>query len=98
MLIAGLITLADLVLAFVPTLGGVFLGVALWGLYMGLSQGQLAALLADIAPDDLRGSAVGLFNLVTGGACRCWRACSPVGSGKPIVRRQRLPPEPSSRA
>ena len=32
------------------------------------SQGLLSALVADTAPEDLRGTAFGLFNLVTGGA------------------------------
>jgi len=35
---------------------------------MGLSQGLLAALVADSAPEDLRGTAFGLFNLLTGAA------------------------------
>ena len=42
------------------------LGVALWGLHMGLTQGLLATLVADTAPADLRGTAFGMFNLVTG--------------------------------
>jgi MFS family permease len=69
-LLCGLAALvvADLTLAFVPGLGGVIVGVGLWGLYMGLSQGLLSALVADTAPEDLRGTAFGLFNLVTGGA------------------------------
>jgi MFS family permease len=33
---------------------------------MGLTQGLLATLVADTAPDDLRGTAFGAFNLVTG--------------------------------
>ena len=33
---------------------------------MGLTQGILASLVADTAPADLRGTAFGLFNLVTG--------------------------------
>ena len=44
------------------------IGVGLWGLYLGFSQGLLSALVADTAPEDLRGTAFGLFNLVTGGA------------------------------
>lgn len=59
---------ADLVLAFAPGLGGLFIGVALWGLFMGLTQGLLSALVADTAPADLRGTAFGVFNLVTGAA------------------------------
>ena len=68
LLICGLVilTAADLTLAFVPGLLGTAIGVGLWGLYLGLSQGLLAALVADTAPSDLRGTAFGLFNLVTG--------------------------------
>lgn len=64
----GALLLADLALAFIPGLGGVVTGVGLWGLYLGFSQGSLSALVADTAPEDLRGTAFGLFNLVTGGA------------------------------
>ncbi|MBW8816340.1 MAG: MFS transporter [Caulobacterales bacterium] len=68
LLLAGLAVLvaADAVLAFAGSLPGVFAGVALWGLYMGLSQGVLAALVADTAPQRLRGTAFGLFNLASG--------------------------------
>ena len=64
----GLITLvvADLVLAEARGPWTVFAGAALWGLHMGLTQGLLAALVAAEAPDDLRGSAFGVFNLVCG--------------------------------
>ncbi len=64
----GALLVADLALAFIPGLGGVVIGVGLWGLYLGFSQGLLSALVADTAPEDLRGTAFGLFNLVTGGA------------------------------
>ncbi len=59
---------ADLALAFLPGLIGLFIGVALWGLFMGLTQGLLSALVADTAPADLRGTAFGIFNLITGAA------------------------------
>ena len=70
MLLAGLAVLiaADLVLALAPGLVGLGLGVALWGLHMGLTQGLLAALVAEAVPAELRGTAYGMFNLVTGGA------------------------------
>ena len=58
--------LADLVLAMVSGLAGVFAGIALWGLHMALTQGLMAKLVADQAPAELRGSAYGLFNLATG--------------------------------
>ncbi len=68
LLILGLVLLvaADLVLALSSGLWGVMAGVVLWGLHMGFAQGILAALLADSAPPELRGTAFGVFNLVTG--------------------------------
>lgn len=60
------LVLADLALAFGPGLAGAFVGIALWGLHMALTQGLMAKLVADRSPPELRGSAFGLFNLVTG--------------------------------
>jgi MFS family permease len=57
---------ADLVLAFASSWPWVFAGVAFWGLHMAATQGLLAALVADAAPADLRGSAFGVFNLTQG--------------------------------
>lgn len=54
------------VLALAPSPTLVFAGIALWGLHMGLSQGILAAMVADAAPAHLRGSAFGAFNLAGG--------------------------------
>ena len=62
----ALLIVADLVLAFGGNVVGVMLGVALWGLHMGLTQGLLSALVADTAPPHLRGTAFGVFNLVSG--------------------------------
>ncbi len=41
-------------------------GVVLWGLHMAMTQGLLATMVADTAPADLRGTAFGMFNLVSG--------------------------------
>ncbi len=57
---------ADIVLARAAGVAGLLMGVALWGLHMGFSQGLLAALVADAAPEERRGTAFGLFNLVSG--------------------------------
>jgi MFS family permease len=62
----ALLLLADLVLALGGTVAAVALGAGLWGLHMGLTQGLLAALVADSAPGELRGTAFGMFNLITG--------------------------------
>ncbi|UVO27236.1 MFS transporter [Bradyrhizobium arachidis] len=68
LLALGLVFLAgaDLALALLPSLAGLALGVVLWGLHMGLTQGLFAALVADSAPPSLRGTAFGYFNLLTG--------------------------------
>lgn len=64
----GLIVLllADLILSFASGIVGVLTGALLWGVHMGLTQGLFAALVADAAPPELRGTAYGFFNLVTG--------------------------------
>jgi MFS family permease len=62
----GLLVAADLVMAFTTGVSGVAIGVALWGLHMGLTQGLLATLVADTAPPELRGTAYGFFNLFSG--------------------------------
>ena len=68
LLVAGfaLLIVADLVLALGNSVPTVMIGVALWGLHMGLTQGLLSALVADTAPAELRGTAFGVFNLVSG--------------------------------
>ncbi|MGD9864997.1 MAG: MFS transporter [Pseudodonghicola sp.] len=57
---------ADLVLAFAPGLWWNFAGIGLWGVHMALTQGLLSKLVAQHAPEALRGSAFGLFNSATG--------------------------------
>ncbi|MCC6967896.1 MAG: MFS transporter [Nitrospira sp.] len=68
MLTLGLLVLiaADVVLATTDYWVVVLGGVALWGIHMGMTQGLLAAMVADQAPPDLRGTAYGCFNLASG--------------------------------
>jgi len=65
---AGLVVLiaADVVLAWAPSLYIARGGAAIWGLHMGLTQGVLAAMVASAAPPHLRGSAFGMFSMVSG--------------------------------
>jgi MFS family permease len=64
----GLLVLiaADLVLASGDHWMTVLAGVMMWGIHMGMTQGLLAAMVADTAEADLRGTAFGFFNLVGG--------------------------------
>ena len=57
---------ADLVLALGNHWSWVWAGVSLWGLHLGMSQGLLATMVADVAPAELRGTAYGFFNLMSG--------------------------------
>lgn len=57
---------ADLVLATSGGIEGAFIGAALWGLHMGLTQGIFAALVADATVPERRGTAFGMFNLAGG--------------------------------
>ncbi len=68
LLLGGMAVLvaADVVLAFSTHWFGLLLGVALWGVHMGMTQGLLATMVAHTAPADLRGTAFGMFNLVSG--------------------------------
>lgn len=68
LLALGLLVLiaADVVLAVNNHWGVVLLGIGLWGLHLGMTQGLLATMVADTAPADLRGTAYGFFNLASG--------------------------------
>lgn len=62
----ALLVVADLVLGSTSGLAGTAIGIALWGLHMGFTQGIFSTLVADTAPEALRGTAFGLLNLVVG--------------------------------
>lgn len=83
----GLLSLivADIVLANAHGTAVVLAGGAVWGVHMGLTQGVFSALVAGAAPEDRRGTAFGIFNLVSGAALLVasilagwlWQAFSP---------------------
>ena len=62
----GFLIVADLVIAQSTTIYPFLAGIVLWGLHMGFSQGILATLIADTAPGHLKGTAFGMFNVITG--------------------------------
>ncbi|HWS06049.1 MAG TPA: MFS transporter [Burkholderiaceae bacterium] len=68
LLVASLLALlaAEVALAWLPDGAGLWTGVALWGLHMGLSQGGLSAWVAELAPAGQRATAFGIFHFVTG--------------------------------
>jgi MFS family permease len=68
LLMLGIVPLivADGLLAHGSQLALVGAGLICWGVHMAATQGLLAAMVADTAPTDLRGTAFGLFNLASG--------------------------------
>jgi MFS family permease len=62
----GVLAVADAILASAASLPAAFVGIAVWGLHMGMTQGLLASLIGKTAPPDRRGTAFGVFNLVGG--------------------------------
>ena len=64
----GLIILiaADLVIANSQHWSTLLIGLTLWGVHMGITQGLLASLVAATSPKDLFGTAYGFFNLISG--------------------------------
>jgi hypothetical protein len=64
--VEGALVAADVVLAAATGAAGVLAGAALWGLHLALTQSLLSALVAAVAPPELRGTAFGVFNLACG--------------------------------
>ena len=62
----AILAVANCTLAFATTPGLLIVGALLWGLHMGFTEGVFAAMVANSAPQDLRGSAFGIFNLLRG--------------------------------
>jgi MFS family permease len=57
---------ASVTLAVADTLLVTVFGAALWGLQMAVTQGLLSASVADAAPEHLRGTAFGIYELAVG--------------------------------
>jgi sugar phosphate permease len=76
---------ADVVLANASTVWLTTLGAALWGLQLGVTPGLLGATIADAAPDRMRGTAFGIYDVAVGvgtfiasaGAGALWMAGGP---------------------
>ncbi|HET7134106.1 MAG TPA: MFS transporter, partial [Gammaproteobacteria bacterium] len=63
---SAVLVAADAVLAYSGSIAGAFLGIALWGMHLGFTQGLFSALVADASSPEQRGTAFGIFHLVTG--------------------------------
>jgi MFS family permease len=65
-LICGIIALivSDLFLCCATSLWGVFFGVFIWGIQMGVVHNSFVTLIADYVPEDLRGTGFGFYYLI----------------------------------
>lgn len=61
-----LVVLSDLLLAFGTGYISVFVAIMFWGMQMAMTQGMIVALVADTAPENYRGTAFGVLNVLTG--------------------------------
>ena len=83
-----LLLASDLSFVFAGTLWGTAAGVVLWGLHLASSQGIFALMVARAAPEHVRASAFGVFNLFSGaalllagiGAGTLWDVFGPAGT------------------
>jgi len=68
LLVWGLAALiaADLAIGASASVAGLAAGIVLWGAHMGLTQGLLSTLVADAAPPEARGTAFGVFHMISG--------------------------------
>lgn len=62
----AVLAVANMALAWADGYAMLFAGIALWGVHLGFTQGILASLIADVAPVEYRGTAFGVFSLVSG--------------------------------
>lgn len=60
-----LLVIADIFLGFAPNLVTMLIGVGIWGIQIGMSQSMFLSLIADYVPEDLRGTAIGFFYLIS---------------------------------
>jgi MFS family permease len=65
---AAVLVAADLILGSATVVWMAALGAGLWGLQMAVTQGLLAASVADAAPVRLRGTAFGIYDMAIGAA------------------------------
>jgi MFS family permease len=89
LLAVGMVCLvvADIILALGMTITLVMIGVIFWGFHMALTQGLFSSLVADTAPEDLRGTTFGVFNFA-GGIAMLAASVLAGGCGTPLARRQ----------
>ncbi len=62
----AVLILADVTIAFADSMIVIMAGILLWGVHMGLTQGLFATLIASAIPSEVRGTAFGVFNFVSG--------------------------------
>jgi predicted MFS family arabinose efflux permease len=65
---AAVLVAADLILANATEAWMAVVGAGFWGLQLAVTQGVLAASIADAAPERLRGTVFGIYDMAVGDA------------------------------
>lgn len=60
-----LLIISDAFLGFATNLTTMLIGVGLWGIQIGVSQSMFLSLITDYVPEDLRGTGIGFFYLIS---------------------------------
>ena len=61
-----ILVLSNIILALTNGIEWMFAGIIFWGIHLGMTQGLLLAMVAQLSPLELRGTSFGLFHAITG--------------------------------
>ena len=61
-----ILVLSNIILALTNSIEWMFVGIIFWGIHLGMTQGLLLAMVAQLSPLELRGTSFGLFHAITG--------------------------------
>ena len=63
-----ILVLSNIILALTNGIEWMFAGIIFWGIHLGMTQGLLLAIVAQLSPLELRGTSFGLLHAITGAA------------------------------
>ena len=63
-----ILVLSNIILALTNGIEWMFAGIIFWGIHLGMTQGLLLAIVAQLSPLELRGTSFGLLHSITGAA------------------------------
>ena len=58
--------ISNFIMIQIPTISGLFIATACWGLHWAVTQGLLLSLIVDVSPKNLKGTAFGIYYILFG--------------------------------